>query len=80
MTIASASVSLIPPYFMALPASLLRCRINSASSLFKLTTTPFLVMMAALNGMASNASTLYDHQSLNVEAPAPWAAISLATL
>ena len=58
VTIASASVSLTPPYFMALPASLFRWRISSASSLFRLTTTPFFVMMAALYGMASNASTL----------------------
>jgi hypothetical protein len=31
-------------------------------------------------GMASCASTLYAHQSENVDAPAPCAAISLATL
>ena len=34
VTIASASVSLNPPYFMALAASVFRWRINSASSLF----------------------------------------------
>ena len=48
VTMASASVSLIPPYFITLPASLFRWRINSASSLFRLTSTPFLVITAAL--------------------------------
>jgi hypothetical protein len=43
-----ASVSLRPPYFMALAASVLRCRINSAESEFSETSTPLRTMMAAL--------------------------------
>ena len=46
--LASASSCVIPPYFMALPASLLRWRISSGSSLFRLTTTPFFAITAAL--------------------------------
>ena len=44
------------------------------------TATPASVSSAALKGMASNASTLYAHQSANDETLAPCAAISAAIL
>src|SRR5690606_9876720 len=80
VTSLSASVSERPPHFIVLAASWLRWRISSASSELIETTTPRSVISAALYGIASYASTLYAHQSENVDAPAPWAAISSATL
>ena len=80
VTIANASSSVMPPHFIVFAASVLRRRACSALSELIETRTPFFVMIAALCGMASMASTLYAHQSEKVEPPAPCAAISLATL
>ena len=80
VTIAKASSSDMPPHFIVFAASVLRRRACSALSELIETSTPFRAMIAALCGMASMASTLYAHQSENVDPPAPCAAISLATM
>ena len=80
VTSRNAASSSSPPHFMVLAASWFRWRISSPESELMETSTPRSAIKAALWGIASYASTLYAHQSEKVEAPAPWAAISSATL
>lgn len=65
---------------MAFAASMFMRRASSSESLLKLTTTPARCSMAPFHGIASMTSILYAHQSLKLDAPAPCAAISGATL
>src|SRR5689334_22863275 len=80
VTSAIASSSVRPHHLIDFAASVLRRRACSALSELTDTRTPLRVISAALYGMASIASILYPHQSEKVDAPAPCAAISLATL
>jgi hypothetical protein len=71
VSIRSASSFDTPPYFTGFCISYSSDACNHGMSEFSDVSTPLLCIIAAFHGVASNASSLYIHQSENVDAAAP---------